>query len=97
MKFARREGAQLFLVTLGHAVRTDMLEHSDLVLNISVKVGIDAIPAVATDAGIDPVEPFPPLCDELADERFDMCASQTPGSVREQGAEGLHPDKGDMQ
>jgi hypothetical protein len=34
MKFARREGAQLFLVTLGHAVRTDMLEHSDLVLDI---------------------------------------------------------------
>jgi len=34
MKFARREGAQLFLVTLGHAVRVDMLEHSDLVLDI---------------------------------------------------------------
>ena len=34
MKFARREGAQLFLVTLGHAVRADMLEHSDLVLDV---------------------------------------------------------------
>ncbi|HWM68270.1 MAG TPA: NYN domain-containing protein [Steroidobacteraceae bacterium] len=34
MKFARREGAQVFLVTLGHPVRTDMFEHSDLVLNV---------------------------------------------------------------
>ena len=34
IKFARREGAQLFLVTLGHAVRADMLEHSDLVLDV---------------------------------------------------------------
>lgn len=33
MKFARREGAQLFLVTFGHSVRTDMLEHSDLLLD----------------------------------------------------------------
>ena len=37
MKFARREGAQLFLVTLGHAVRADMLEHSDLVLNVPLE------------------------------------------------------------
>jgi hypothetical protein len=44
MKFARREGAQLFLVTLGHAVRTDMLEHSDLVLDITGG-GLPAIPA----------------------------------------------------
>lgn len=37
MKFARREGAQLFLVTLEHAVRADMLEHSDLVLDIPAR------------------------------------------------------------
>lgn len=37
MKFARREGAQLFLVTLGHAVRSDMLEHSDLVLDVPAR------------------------------------------------------------
>ena len=37
MKFARREGAQLFLVTLHHSVRADMLEHSDLVLDIPVQ------------------------------------------------------------
>ena len=37
MKFARREGAQLFLVTLGHAVRVDMLEHSDLVRDGAVR------------------------------------------------------------
>jgi uncharacterized LabA/DUF88 family protein len=37
MKFARREGAQLSLVTLQHAVRADMLEHSDLVLDIPAR------------------------------------------------------------
>jgi len=36
MKFARREGAQLFLVTFGHGVRPDMLEHSDLLLDVAV-------------------------------------------------------------
>ena len=35
MKFARREGAQVFLVTLGHSVRAEMLEHSDLVLDLN--------------------------------------------------------------
>ena len=35
MKFARREGAQLFLVTLGHAVRPEMNEHADLNLQIA--------------------------------------------------------------
>jgi uncharacterized LabA/DUF88 family protein len=34
MKFARREGAQLYLVTLGHGVKAGMLEHSDLVLEL---------------------------------------------------------------
>ena len=34
MKFARREGAQLFLCPLGQRVRPSMLEHSDLVLDI---------------------------------------------------------------
>ena len=37
MKFARREGVQLYLVTLGHAVRAAMLEHSDLVLDLPVE------------------------------------------------------------
>jgi len=36
MKFARREGAQIFLVTLGHAVRADMREHSDLLLDLEM-------------------------------------------------------------
>jgi len=36
MKFARREGVQLFLVTFGHGVRRDMLEHSDLLLDVIV-------------------------------------------------------------
>ncbi|MEJ0036480.1 MAG: NYN domain-containing protein [Gammaproteobacteria bacterium] len=34
MKFARREGAQVFLVTLGHSVRPEMIEHADLALEI---------------------------------------------------------------
>lgn len=34
MKFARREGANLYLVTLGHNVKASMLEHSDIVLDI---------------------------------------------------------------
>jgi uncharacterized LabA/DUF88 family protein len=33
MKFARREGAQLLLVTLGHGVREAMREHADLVID----------------------------------------------------------------
>ncbi|HEY8707802.1 MAG TPA: NYN domain-containing protein [Burkholderiaceae bacterium] len=34
MKFARREGAQLFLVPLGHGIREPMREHSDLMLDL---------------------------------------------------------------
>jgi uncharacterized LabA/DUF88 family protein len=34
MKFARREGAQVFLVSCGHALRPDMREHSDLLLEL---------------------------------------------------------------
>lgn len=37
MKFARREGAQLYLVTLGHSVREDMAEHADLMLDVAVQ------------------------------------------------------------
>ena len=32
MKFARREGAQLFLITLGHGMRDGMRAHADLVV-----------------------------------------------------------------
>ena len=32
MKFARREGTQLLLVTLGHNVVDEMREHTDLLL-----------------------------------------------------------------
>jgi hypothetical protein len=44
MKFARREGAQLVLVTLGHSVRADMPEHSDLMLDIPAG-GASAVPS----------------------------------------------------
>jgi uncharacterized LabA/DUF88 family protein len=37
MKFARREGAQVFLVTFGHGIRPEMLEHADLVLDITTE------------------------------------------------------------
>ena len=33
MKFARREGCQLFLCALGHHIKPSMLEHSDLLLS----------------------------------------------------------------
>ncbi|MFA7666522.1 MAG: NYN domain-containing protein [Burkholderiaceae bacterium] len=33
MKFARREGAQLFLYTLGHGIKDEMREHSDIVVD----------------------------------------------------------------
>jgi uncharacterized LabA/DUF88 family protein len=33
MKFARREGAQLVLITLGHGIRDGLREHADLVID----------------------------------------------------------------
>ena len=33
MKFARREGAQLFLITLAHGIKEAMREHADLVID----------------------------------------------------------------
>lgn len=33
MKFARREGAQLILITLGHGIRDGMREHADIVID----------------------------------------------------------------
>ena len=36
MKFARREGAQLFLVTLGHSGQDGLYEHADLVLDFDL-------------------------------------------------------------
>jgi uncharacterized LabA/DUF88 family protein len=33
MKFARREGAQLILVTLGHGIRDGLREHADIVID----------------------------------------------------------------
>lgn len=35
MKFARREGAQLFLVPLGHGIKASMREHCDMVINVA--------------------------------------------------------------
>ena len=37
MKFARREGAQIFLVTLGHQVADEVREHCDLVLDVPLQ------------------------------------------------------------
>ena len=34
MKFARREGAQLFLVCLGHDVKDDLIQHADVSLKL---------------------------------------------------------------
>lgn len=35
MKFARREGAMIFIVTLGHKIKDPMLEHCDLLLDLN--------------------------------------------------------------
>jgi uncharacterized LabA/DUF88 family protein len=37
MKFARREGAQLILVTLGHSVKEPMFHHADVVLRDTIQ------------------------------------------------------------
>ena len=34
MKFARREGAQVFLVALGHSIRDILVEHADVMLTV---------------------------------------------------------------
>lgn len=34
MKFARREGAQVFLLTFGHQVTDEVREHADLLLEL---------------------------------------------------------------
>jgi len=33
MKFARREGAQLILITMGHGIREGLAEHADVVID----------------------------------------------------------------
>jgi hypothetical protein len=33
VKFARREGAQLVLITLGHGIREGLVEHADIVID----------------------------------------------------------------
>lgn len=38
MKLARREGAELYIVTLGHKVKDAMLEHCDLTLELDPKI-----------------------------------------------------------
>lgn len=37
MKFARREGAQLFLAPLKHRIRAELYEHSDLILDFDLQ------------------------------------------------------------
>ncbi|HKS56745.1 MAG TPA: NYN domain-containing protein [Steroidobacteraceae bacterium] len=39
MKFARREGAQLVLITLGHGIRDGLREHADLVIDQPPSLG----------------------------------------------------------
>jgi len=46
MKFARREGAQVFLVTLGHGVKDSMRHHADVVLSNSTAEWIEQLHTV---------------------------------------------------
>lgn len=43
MKFARREGAQLLLFTLGHGAKEEMIANSDLVIEAPAKSLLDAL------------------------------------------------------
>jgi uncharacterized LabA/DUF88 family protein len=45
MKFARREGAQLFLVTFGHSVKDSLHEHADLLLEFAAAEFIETVRA----------------------------------------------------
>lgn len=57
MKFARREGAQLYLVPLGNGLRDGMLEHADLVIDMPSYYqsnGKAASPAIASPAATKP-------------------------------------------
>lgn len=38
MKFARREGTQLFLAPLGHGIKESLREHSDLVIDVQLQL-----------------------------------------------------------
>ncbi|AWP23824.1 NYN domain-containing protein [Acidiferrobacter sp. SPIII_3] len=65
MKFARREGAQLFLVPLGHSIKSGLKEHADLILD---KIPLPQLTAPeptkgsleTNEAGPEPVEPIYP-------------------------------------
>ena len=52
MKFARREGTQLFLCSLGQHVKAAMLEHSDLTLNLDGLGGVEP----CEETRVEPVE-----------------------------------------
>lgn len=45
MKFARREGAQLFLAPLGHRIKDSMYEHSDRMLEINLPIVASVVEA----------------------------------------------------
>jgi len=44
MKFARREGAQLYLSPLKHHVRAALYEHSDVILDFDHSPAIQQVP-----------------------------------------------------
>lgn len=48
MKFARREGVNLYLVPLGQHVKSSMLEHSDLLLTVPLSETVNTVNKVST-------------------------------------------------
>lgn len=46
MKFARREGAHLYLAPLGQHVKASMLEHSDMLISLDIARPLPKFPAV---------------------------------------------------
>lgn len=48
MKFARREGAQLYLFSLGHGIKDDVTANADYIISSTAKSLIDALSSEAT-------------------------------------------------
>jgi uncharacterized LabA/DUF88 family protein len=61
MKFARREGAQLFLVNLKHGIKEPMFEHADLIVDVELPVPTGTIaPSIAAASAAQAPASTPP-------------------------------------
>lgn len=54
MKFARREGAQLYLFSLGHGIKEDVIANADCIVSSTAKTLIDALAKDAVGQSAEP-------------------------------------------